>query len=108
MRLARFAQQLRELRELRGRQVPKLLAAATADGLVKLTKQFQAGCRNADLDDAAVVGRPASLDQAACFQLVEHPRDVRRGETSRRANDSVGTVPGCSPRKTAGRCTAAP
>jgi hypothetical protein len=67
MRLTAFAKQFRELCELTRRQVPKLLAAALADWLVKLLKKLQAGAGNANLHDAAVVGGPTTFDEVSRF-----------------------------------------
>ena len=55
----------------------ELAAVALAERLAHLAQQGQPRLGDADVDDAAVVGRPVALDQAALLQLVEQAGDVR-------------------------------
>jgi hypothetical protein len=49
----------------------ELPAVALADRVAQLAQKSDTRFRNADADDAAVVGRSIALDEAALFQSVK-------------------------------------
>jgi len=66
-----------ELPEAGGSEVAELSAVDLADGAIEAGQQGQAIGGNADEDAAPVLLLPQADDQAAGFEAIEKPRDIR-------------------------------
>ena len=78
MRLPCGTEQGNHLFEFFLRQMAELPLMASAERLPQLTQKRQPSGGDADVDDAAIVGRPNALYETAFLELVEQPRNVRR------------------------------
>lgn len=76
-------------------QVRKLTGMAVANRLAHFVQEGQAHGRDADANNAAIVGRPVADDEAALLQLVEQPGDVGSpaDETTGQVERPHGTRP---------------
>src|SRR5262245_31496942 len=78
MRQTRRPQEVGQKLEIWLTHVAELSPVTGVEGFGKLAQKRQAGRRDPDADDTAVVAGPLARDKPALLQFIEHARDVRR------------------------------